>query len=137
MTRNEASFDLRDIRRSMDVFTIDNAWLGVVLFVTSAEGTSNASDGHVPVDAQQSSAVSGELLGPMPTQTIGNSGPRRQSARAGYATAADATPPIARGGTITVGKWWGLAVRRTIPLDAIQTVSLERVVLKWTKENLS
>ena len=133
---SHASFDLRDIRRSMDVFTIDNIWLGMVLTVSPDTDAPEATGGHVPADARQSSAVSGELLGPMPTQTIGNSGPRRQSASANYASPPDGTPLVAHTGTLTVGKWWGLTARRTIPLDAIQTVSLERVVLRWKKEDL-
>jgi hypothetical protein len=120
------SFDRSDIRRSMDVFTRDNVYLGTVLAVV--EGPAPPPEAQVPAPAQQVSAVNGELLGPAPTQTIGNPGPTTQSARAGYATAADAARSVGKG-AITVGKWWGLGGRRTIPLDAVQSVSLERVIV--------
>ncbi len=75
------------------------------------------------------------MFGPMPTQTIGNGGPIKQSAAALYATTPHAAQPLGQG-TIQVGKWWGLVGRRTIPLAAIQTVSMERVVLKHRKTDL-
>ena len=119
------SFDHGDIRPSMDVFTRDNVYLGTVLSVV--EGPATPPEGQAP-PADVRASVNGELLGPMPTQTIGNRGPTTQSARAGYATAADAARPIGKG-AITVGKWWGLGGRRTIPLDDVQSVSLERVIV--------
>ncbi len=127
------SFDRRDIRPAMDVYTLDNVYLGSVLEVIQ--------DGETPVkeqvlpEARQSSEVNGEMLGPMPTQTIGNPGPKTQSAASLYATQSDSDKPL-RGGAIKVGKWWGLVDRRTIPLQAIQTVSLERVILKHRKADL-
>ena len=130
------SFDSRDIRPSMDVYTLDNAYLGTVLAVVPGpEPPVGETEEQVPAPDHQASAISGELLGPMPTQTIGNPGPRTQSAGAFYATRADGARRLGRG-VLKVGKWWGLAGRRTIPLDAVQTVSLERVVLKVTQDEL-
>jgi hypothetical protein len=40
-------------------------------------------------------------------------------------------------GAITVGRWWGLIDRRTIALDAVQIVSLERVVLRLRRHQLT
>jgi hypothetical protein len=125
------SFDDRDIRRSMDVYTLDNAYLGTVLSIRP--GPVRAPAPRSPA-ARQSSGVSGELLGPMPTQPIGNLSPLKQSASAGYGTAEDAIPIGA--GELVIGSWWGLVGRRVIPLADVQTVSLERVVLKWRKAEL-
>lgn len=128
------SFDNRDIRPSMDVYTHDNVYLGTVLKIIPERGMPATAD--QPVDGStQSSAVSGELMGPMPTMPIGNPGPHTQSARAGYTTQPDSARPLGQG-TLRVGKWWGLLGRRTLPLDAVQTVSLERVVLRLLKTEL-
>src|SRR5690242_15540709 len=118
------SFDRRDIRPAMDVYTRDNVYLGTVRAVIAGEPAPVAE--QVPESARQSSAVSGELLGPVPTQTIGNRGPYTQSAGERYATDPDAAQPLGRG-AIVVGRWWGLVGRRTIPLDDVLSVSLERV----------
>ncbi len=72
------AFDDRDIRPSMDVFTRDGAYLGTVLRV--APGPVAPADGEAGTEpilaaARQSSAINGELLGPMPTATLGNPGP--------------------------------------------------------------
>lgn len=127
------SFDSGDIRRAMDVYTRDNVYLGTVLAVIPGEA---AAEGGVDEGARQSSAVDGELLGPMPTRTIGNPGPTTQSARALYGVAADRARPIGRG-AIRVGTWWGLVGRRMIPLDRVLTVSLERVILQATRDELA
>ena len=126
------SFDDRDIRKAMDVYTCDNVYLGTVLAVKP--GTATHPGELVSPEARQAGDVHGELPGPMPTQPPGNPGPSTQSARAGYATAPDTARPLGKG-TIVVGKWWGLAGRHVIPIDAVQTVSLERVILALTKES--
>jgi hypothetical protein len=128
------SFDQRDIRPAMDVYTLDNVYLGPVLNVTP--GGQPPVKGKIEPSARPSSAINGELLGPMPTLPIGNKGPQTQSASELYATQPASAQPLG-GGTITVGNWWGLVNRRTIPLDAVQTVSLERVVLKLRSDELN
>ncbi len=132
-SRGAMSFDDRDIRPSMDVYTRDNVYLGTIRAVVPGSATPDGE--RVLETARQSSTISGERLGPMPTAPLGNSGPERQSARALYATEPDAARPLGRG-AIEVGRWWGLVGRRTIPLDAVQAVSLERVVLKLTADEL-
>ncbi|HEX9373775.1 MAG TPA: hypothetical protein VF897_22370 [Roseiflexaceae bacterium] len=127
------SFDSRDIRRAMDVYTRDNVYLGTVLDVVP--DPASVVEEQVAATALQHSIVSGELLGPAPTQPIGNHASRAQSASELYATAPDAAQPLGRG-TIVVGRWWGLAGKRTIPIDDVQTVSLERVVLKKRRDEL-
>lgn len=126
-----SSFDIRDIRRAMDVYTLDNVYLGSVLKVVS--GPVVRGGDQVAEHARQSSAISGEMLGPAPTEPAGNSGPARQSARASYAVGPDGAGPIGTG-TIVVGQWWGLRGRFSIPLGWVQTVSLERVVLGLTHQ---
>ena len=126
-------FDRRDIRPAMDVYTLDNVYLGTVLAV--APGPEPPAGEAASAPGREASAISGESLGPMPTQPVGNAGPETQSARARYATQPDGAERLGRG-ALTVGKWWGLAARRTIPLDAVQTVSLERVVLRLKRDEL-
>lgn len=118
------SFDDRDIRAWMDVYSFDQVYLGIVLKIRRG---AVATQEHMLPDALQTSSVSGELLGPMPTQPIGNPASRNQAASAGYATTADALPIGA--GELVIGKWWGLLERRVIPIADVLTVSLERVVL--------
>jgi hypothetical protein len=126
-------FDQRDIRRSMDVYTADGVYLGQVLAVQPGPA---AERGHrVGEDARQSSEVNGELLGPMPTAPLGNDGPLNQSAAALYAAVPRGRQPWGDG-ELVVGRWWGLRGRRRIPLDAVQTVSLERVVLRLNRHEL-
>ena len=127
------SFDRRDVRPAMDVYTLDDVYLGTVLRIVP--GPEPPAQEQVPEDARQSSAIGGELLGPMPTQPLGNPGPSTQSAHALYAVPSDGAQPLGRG-ALEVGKWWGLVGRRTIPLDAVQTVSLERVVLRLNQAEL-
>lgn len=124
------SFDSRDIRKNMDVYTFDNVYLGTVLGLSTGHA---GADETVGVTARQSSTVNGEMLGPMPTLPLGNQAALKQSASAAYATARDSARPLGHG-TITVGKWWGLSGRLTINLRDVQTVSLERVVLKQRKD---
>jgi hypothetical protein len=112
---------------------LDNVYLGSVRAIIPGP-TTGITEQVVP-EARQSSVVNGEHLGPMPTQTIGNAGPHTQSAAALYATQPDSAQAIGRG-ILKVGKWWGLGHQRSIPMEAIQTVSFERVVLKQRKADL-
>ena len=127
------SFDRRDIRPAMDVYTSDNVYLGTVL--ETFRGPAMPAGDPLPDHALEVSAVNGELLGPMPTQTIGNPGPSTQSARTRYAVGSASAQPLGRG-TIVVGRWWGLVGRRTIPLEAVQAISMERVILRLSKDDL-
>lgn len=139
-------FDLRDIRPAMDVYTLDNTYLGTVEAiipgpVAPSAGTvagERADDDQAPSEgsSEPGSAIDGERLGPAPTQGLGNAGPDRQSARTRYATAADDARPIGRG-HLRVSRWWGLVGRRTIPLEMVQTVSMERVVLRVKAEAIN
>lgn len=128
------SFDTRDLYRPLDVFTRDEVFLGSILKIVPTDGPPDASGAGVEQvwpAARQTSHVSGELLGPMPTAPLGNPGPAAQSAARGYRAAPDDARTFA-GGTMLVGRWWGLVGRRTIRLDQIMSLSLERVILKQT-----
>lgn len=127
-------WDMRDIRPGMDVFSFDNQYLGSVLRVIPGRwvGATEA----VSAGARQSSIVLGELLGPAPTLPIGNRAPVRQSARQDYRIQPDGATPIGSG-VILVGRWWGLVDRREVPLAEVLNVSLERVVLRQTRRELS
>jgi hypothetical protein len=127
------SFNRRDIRRTMDVYTCDNIYLGTVLAVTA--GAPVHPGQNVAPPPAQPSEVNGELLGPMPTMPVGNLGPLNQGAGRAYATVIDPLDGLGTG-SLAVGKWWGLRGRYVIPLDAVQTVSLERVILRVSKDDL-
>lgn len=127
------SFDTSDIRRDMDVYTADNVYLGSVLAVS--RGVDTVPDGEVGAAARQSSSISGEMLGPVPTEPTGNEGPVTQSAANRYAVDRDRARPIGQG-TLEVGRYWGLRDRRTFRLADVQTVSLERVVLRLSAAQL-
>ena len=124
------SFNRHDIRRSMDVFTLDDVYLGSVLRIIP--GPAIGHEEQAPPEVRQTSEINGELLGPMPTLPLGNKGPVTQSGASLYAVTMNDGERLSIGkGALVVGKWWGLVGRRVIPLDAIQTVSIERVVLRY------
>jgi hypothetical protein len=115
-------FDARDIRRGMDVYAEDGHYLGVVLTV-AVSPTPTSATRH---PAQSSLGFTGESLGPAPTAELGNTGPFLQR-RPDFQSRADGAPMI--DGSITVGRWFGLIGRRSVPAAAIQNVSMERVIL--------
>ncbi len=127
------NFDTRDIRLYMDVYTADNVFLGDVRQIKRRPVVPEGE--QIGEAAQQASAISGELLGPMPTEPIGNPAPHAQGAKASYGVEPDDAEQIGQG-MLTVAKWSGLVGRQTIPLDAVQTVSLEKVVLRLKQEEL-
>lgn len=126
------SFDDRDIRPAMDVYTLDHVYLGSVLRIMRGPAHTALP---APAPDHEASAVGGELLGPMPTQPLGNRAPLLQSAAARYGTSPDAAAIGA--GALVVGRWWGLRGRWLIPLTAVQTVALERVVLRLRAADLA
>jgi hypothetical protein len=131
-------FDARDIHPPLDVFSRDGVFLGSILAVVPKPAAANESTHSPRPDADTvvpPSTFSGELLGPMPTGPLGNPGPVAQSARAGYAAEVDGARPLGDGAMV-VGRWWGLLGRRTIPLRQVLSISLERVTLTLTAEEL-
>uniref|UniRef100_A0A7C2WAB0 Uncharacterized protein n=1 Tax=Thermorudis sp. TaxID=1969470 RepID=A0A7C2WAB0_9BACT len=125
------SFDVRDIRSGMDVYSFDNVYLGTVRRVIRGPVPRR----EVVPQEFQASQLPGELLGPMPTATIGNPGPSTQSARRRFASQPDGSEPIGHGklvfGHLPVPIGW-----REVSLDDVLAVSLERVVLRRTAAEL-
>ena len=118
------SFDRRDIRPGMGVYTLDGAYVGDVLRTGMRARVPSARSPAEP--AATGSSISGESLGPAPTARIGNSGPGSQAAAARYATTTDESPA----GAVN---WLDVAVsagrQRRFSVDLVQAVSMERVVL--------
>lgn len=128
-------FDPRDIRVSMDVYAADQVYLGSVLRVPDSRPRTHESGDSVIGDRSPGSDVSGEALGPAPTQVFGNTGPVVQSAQSTYATRPD-EHRILTEGFIEVGKWWGLVGRKRIDLDLVQSVSMDNVILHFNSDEL-
>jgi hypothetical protein len=117
-------FSRGELRRGLDVYTLDGVYLGTVRAVLPGPPALEPTEGsEVPPAA---SSADGEALGPMPTQAVGNRGPHAQSPAMRYA-AAPAAAPLGLGALVVGQGWRG---RRTIPFDDILTVALERVVLR-------
>jgi hypothetical protein len=117
------AFTTRDIRPGMDVYDTTGRRLGSVGRVTPLAAPPLPAS--IPDD--RSSDVSGEMLGPMPTQTIGNTGPRQQSANNAFAARNTADAPEVGGFAVT--SWWPLPIGRTVQAAQVMNVSLERVVI--------
>lgn len=117
-------FSRGELRRGLDVYTLDGVYLGTVRAVLPGPPALEPSQGSEALPA--TSPTDGEALGPMPTQAVGNCGPRAQSPATRYATA-PAAASLGLGALVVGHGWRG---RRTIPFDDILTVALERVVLR-------
>lgn len=136
------SFDDRDVRRGMDVFTLDNELVGTIVWIRRGQSR-QARSGQGADAAGQVSAPSGESLGPVPTANWGNRGPLTQGAPARFASRADRAAHRLNGGELIVLRTpigpdyrHPLPRLRRIPLTAVQTVSLERIVLRVTAAEL-
>lgn len=121
-----------EIRRLMDVYSFDNTYLGSVLWVSGDGVPGNRPE--FPEPLRQSSRVGGEELGPAPTQSVGNPGPVTQSARRRFGVG-EPDQPVIGNGSMLIGHAFGLLGVKRIPLKEIQTVALERVVLRHTAEH--
>ena len=139
------SFDARDLRRGMDVFAVNGAYLGTVVWVVTRSQTHDSAPATHPT--QGGPTFSGEAIGPMPTASLGNGGPRSQSAATAYATS-PACISVDRHGPrqptelvvlrlLTSLNWSTLRPRvRRIPVGLVQAVSHERIVLSVTEAQL-
>ena len=137
------SFDDRDVRRGMDVFTLDNVLVGTVVWIGRGSSRRSTEARASRELGGQVSAVNGETLGPMPTANVGNGGPLAQGARARFASRADrAGRPLDGAELLVLRTPLGLDLRhpwprlRRVPLTAVQMVSLERIVLRVTEAEL-
>ena len=136
------SFDDRDVRRGMDVYTLDNALVGTVVWIRHGRMHEPVTV-HATDRADQVSAVSGEALGPVPTASVGNRGPMVQGALARFASRPDHAGRSLDGGVLWVlrtpvgPEYRHLLPRvRRVPLLAVQTVSFERIILRVTDAEL-
>jgi hypothetical protein len=121
------AFRTGEIRPHMDVFTLDGERLGMVIRVIPGEELPEVE--RVTTRALQRSEIDGEQLGPAPTRDVGNTGPTVQSPDNQYGTNALHGDSLGNG-SMVIATLLGMFGRRTIPLDEVQTVSMERVVLR-------
>jgi hypothetical protein len=120
------TFDLRDIRKGMDVYRSDGTWVGTVLEV---EGTAMGSPRRpVAIYPTSSSQFDGERLGPVSTQGLGNTGPLVQYRGYDYL---GGEPDAGAVGRVLIGQWFGLVGRRWIGPECVVNVSLERIVIEF------
>ncbi len=126
------TFDTRDIRVGMDVYTADGVYVGAVRAVLLGPA---APRREPQVTTREASEVPGELLGPQPTAPLGNPGPETQGARNAFATPSDGALPLGAGrfavGRLPIPLGW-----RWFTLADVSVVSFERVVLSRTAAEL-
>jgi hypothetical protein len=128
MNHQTHGFWSTDIRRNMDVFGLDGGRIGTVIRVNSDPVARNVMPDNPPFtpDIRE---FDGEATGPAPTRAVGNRGPATQAPEHRYGTASMSGDPLGNG-SVQVGTWYGFFGRRWISLDEVQTVSMERVVLR-------
>jgi hypothetical protein len=146
------SFPSFPLRRGMDVYDTRNRYVGSVVYVHQVKAHSEShsagtetTEGH-PADApalvheegatQQpaehtGNRMLGEDMGPFPTRSMGNTGPRRQSAGSGYATYPGHTLPgvswfAVRPGRLNLGV---MSRPLRVPASAVRSISMERIIL--------
>ena len=143
------------IRRGMDVFTLDGVYVGTVVHVATRPSPPYHGARPSPPNplsrARERGSLrvnqfSGESLGPVPTARIGNRGPSTQARVAGFGAVTDPGAPSHTGpsGHLVIFRWlvaqqWRMSMPslRRLPLNLVQTVSLERVILSVTTEELA
>ena len=121
-------FRTSDIRRKMDVYSLDGVLLGTVTRVFPGSAIATGADTNL-TGTPEARAFDGEAIGPAPTRVVGNPGPATQSPENAYATRAGTGDGLGSG-EIEIATFAGLFRRRRLPLSEVQTVSLERVVLR-------
>jgi hypothetical protein len=124
------SFRTSEIRRFMDVFGLDGEKLGTVIRVTAGNRPPSPDRERVPGKPAHR-AFDGESTGPAPTRQVGNFGPATQSPENGYGVTATGGDELGDG-AMQIGTFYGWFRRKWIPLSEVQTVSMERVVLRKT-----
>ena len=128
------------LRQGMDVFGSDGGYVGAVIWVRTQRGSNTPEPAQISNDGEQAGATqaafSGEALGPMPTASIGNTGPRRQTESTAYATARRGDAPTVTVTELVVVRslialnWFTLRPRiRRVPISLVQTASHERIIL--------
>ncbi len=121
-------FRTSDIRRKMDVYTLDGVHLGTVTRVFPGDISAPVAGSGLAGTAG-AREFDGEAIGPAPTRSVGNPGPGTQSPENAYGTRAHSGDGLGNG-EIEIATIAGLFGRRRLPLSEVQTVALERVVLR-------
>jgi hypothetical protein len=125
---SETGFRTSEIRPRMDVFGLDGVRLGTITKVVP--GSVQAPSAGTDLSGTEGvRTFDGEATGPAPTRSVGNFGPETQAPERRYGANVTAGEPLGAG-EIEIGTVFGMFWRRRIPLDEVQTVSLERVVLR-------
>lgn len=121
-------FRSSDIRPGMDVFSLDGVQIGSIIQVLSGS-ESSGGNGLRPAGVPVCRRFDGESTGPAPTRDVGNFGPATQSPENRYATGPEHGTSLGNG-EMLVGTLFARFRRRRISLDEVQTISMERVVLR-------
>ena len=131
------TYTSQQLRCGSDVFGSDGAYIGTVVWLQRGRPPSldvTACDVENPGASAASASFSGESLGPMPTASVGNEAPHRQTAATAYASGVERPSPAVTH-LVTVRllvalNWAGFrpCVRR-IPVSHVQVASLERILL--------
>lgn len=133
------------IRRGMDVYSADqNRYLGTVVRVWRGSTPTHAQTQSGEYAAEQvredvAKHVLGEELGPFPTGSVGNLGPKHQAANRYYATTPRDLQPgviffavrLSRPGMLNL-----LAPKIFIPTSAILSISMERIIVDMQLERI-
>jgi hypothetical protein len=122
------AFRTGEIRRSMDVFSLDGEKIGTVIRVLAGPEPPSSEEASVPGKPQERE-FDGEAIGPAPTRAAGNFGPATQSPEHGYGVKATGGESLGDGAML-IGTVYGMFFRKWIPLREVQTVSMERIVLR-------
>lgn len=129
------TFDTRDIRVGMDVYTRDGRYLGTVRRLEPGSAQPVQRVATEATTEAPASMISGELLGPMPTSPLGNPGPTTQTPRYAFGTIPDEAEPLVAGafwvGKLPVPIGWC-----RFSIDDVLTVTLERVILRQQASDL-
>jgi hypothetical protein len=125
---SQTGFRTSEIRRKMDVYSLDGVLLGSVTRIFPGNRSIDESGTNLSGTPDQRE-FDGESIGPAPTRSVGNPGPATQSPETFYATSAK-TGEALGDGEIEIGTFMGMFLCRRIPLAEVQTVSLERIVLR-------
>jgi len=125
------------IRRGMDVYDTDQTdYIGSVIEVVASESPVNTSGESKTADASSKGHVFGEELGPFPTISAGNTGPASQSKARQYGTRNHDLYESVTGVVVRPGRRNPIARPLYIPLDAIRSISMDRLILDVRKSDM-
>ena len=125
-----SEFRTTELRPGMDVFRLDGGHIGTVIRVLPGPEHSVAGDPDHS-EAPEHRQFDGESSGPAPTREVGNFGPETQAPENFYGSRTVYGESLGQG-EIVVGTFLGMFRRRRISFEQIQTVSMERVILRQT-----